>query len=155
VWQPCRTHFMRKNLLTRVPKSAQAMVATLVRTIFAQPDAESVWAQHTRVVEQLTERFAAAAELHADAAGDVLAFTAFPKERRKQIWSNKSLRAAQQEAAPSHRRRPHHRPVGPGRHVDPDASTRRQRRHPRRTRLPQLTAQTCRSLKCDRCPPGW
>jgi transposase-like protein len=45
VWQRCRTHFMR-NLLTRVPKSAQTMVATLVRTIFAQPDAESVWA-HT------------------------------------------------------------------------------------------------------------
>jgi transposase-like protein len=36
VWQRCRTHFMR-NLLTRVPKSAQAMVATLVRTIFASP----------------------------------------------------------------------------------------------------------------------
>ena len=83
----CRTHFMR-NLLTRVPRSAQAMVATLVRTIFAQPDAESVWAQHARVVEQLTERFPAAAELLADAAGDVLAFTAFPKEHWKQIWSN-------------------------------------------------------------------
>jgi putative transposase len=55
-WQRCRTHFMR-NLLTRVPKSAQAMVATLVRTIFAQPDAASVWDQHARVVEQLTERF--------------------------------------------------------------------------------------------------
>ena len=35
-WQRCRTHFMR-NLLTRVPKSAQAMVATLVRTTFAHP----------------------------------------------------------------------------------------------------------------------
>ena len=43
-WQRCRTHFMR-NLLTRVPKSAQALVATLVRTIFAQPDAEQTWAQ--------------------------------------------------------------------------------------------------------------
>ena len=32
-WQRCRTHFMR-NLLTRVPKSSQGMVATLVRTIF-------------------------------------------------------------------------------------------------------------------------
>jgi putative transposase len=86
-WQRCRTHFMR-NLLTRVPKSAQAMVATLVRTIFAQPDAQSVWEQHGRVVEQLHERFPAAAELLADAAVDVLAFTAFPKEHWKQIWSN-------------------------------------------------------------------
>jgi len=86
-WQRCRTHFMR-NLLTRVPKSAQAMVATLVRTIFAQPDTTSVWAQHARVVEQLTERFPAAAELLADAAPDVLAFTSFPKEHWKQIWSN-------------------------------------------------------------------
>jgi putative transposase len=86
-WQRCRTHFMR-NLLTRVPKSAQAMVATLVRTTFAQPDAASVWDQHGRVVEQLTERFPAAAELLADAAVDVLAFTGFPKEHWKQIWSN-------------------------------------------------------------------
>ena len=36
-WQRCRTHFMR-NLLYRVPKSAQSLVATLVRSIFAQPD---------------------------------------------------------------------------------------------------------------------
>jgi transposase-like protein len=86
-WQRCRTHFMR-NLLTRVPRSAQTMVATLVRTIFAQPDHDSVWAQHGRVVAQLAERFAAAADLLAEAASDVLAFTAFPKEHWKQIWSN-------------------------------------------------------------------
>lgn len=55
-WQRCRTHFIR-NLLCRVPKSAQGLVATLVRSIFAQPDAASTWAQHARVVEQLTERF--------------------------------------------------------------------------------------------------
>jgi transposase-like protein len=86
-WQRCRTHYMR-NLLTRVPKSAQSMVATLVRTIFAQPDAASVWAQHARVVDQLSERFPDAAEHLADAAGDVLAFTSFPKEHWRQIWSN-------------------------------------------------------------------
>src|SRR5450756_2792436 len=34
VWDRCRTHFMR-NLLCRVPKSAQGLVATLVRSIFA------------------------------------------------------------------------------------------------------------------------
>ena len=86
-WQRCRTHFMR-NLLCRVPKSAQALVATLVRTVFAQPDAASTLAQHARIVEQLTDRFPAAAELLADAAGELLAFTAFPKEHWRQIWSN-------------------------------------------------------------------
>ena len=86
-WQRCRTHFMR-NLLTRVPKSAQSMVATLVRTIFAQPDAASTWAQHAGIVEKLQERFPAAVELLGEAAPDLLAFTAFPKEHWKQIWSN-------------------------------------------------------------------
>ena len=86
-WQRCRTHYIR-NLLTRVPKSAQSMVATLVRTIFEQPDAASVWAQHARVVDQLTERFPDAAAHLAEAATDVLAFTGFPKEHWRQIWSN-------------------------------------------------------------------
>jgi putative transposase len=86
-WQRCRTHFIR-NLLCRVPKSAQGLVATLVRSIFAQPDTASTWAQHARVVDQLQERFPQAAELLADAAGELLAFTAFPKEHWRQIWSN-------------------------------------------------------------------
>ena len=41
-----------------------------------------------RIVDQLAERFPAAAELRADAAADLLAFTAFPKEHWRQIWSN-------------------------------------------------------------------
>jgi putative transposase len=86
-WQRCRTHFMR-NLLSRVPRSSQSMVATLVRSIFEQPDATQVWEQHARVVDQLAERFPAAAELLIDAGPDLLAFTAFPKEHWKQIWSN-------------------------------------------------------------------
>ena len=48
-WQRCRTHYHR-NLLTRVPKTAQPWVSTLVRTIFEQPDAASVRAQHAQVV---------------------------------------------------------------------------------------------------------
>lgn len=86
-WQRCRTHYMR-NLLTKVPKAAQAMVATLVRTIFAQPDRRSVLAQFDRVVTQLLEQFPAAGDHLADAAGDLLAFAAFPKEHWRQIWSN-------------------------------------------------------------------
>jgi hypothetical protein len=69
-WQRCRTHFAR-NLLTRVPRSAQPLLPTLVRSIFAQPSAEEVWAQHGRVVEQLQERFTDAATLLSDAAKDI------------------------------------------------------------------------------------
>lgn len=86
-WQRCRTHFLR-NLLAKVPKSAGPFVATLVRSIFAQPDAEAVWAQFHRVVEQLAERFPAAAEMLEAAGSDILAFTAFPFAHWKQIWSN-------------------------------------------------------------------
>jgi putative transposase len=71
-----------------VPRSAQQWVATAVRSIFAQPDSESVWAQHARVVEGLQTKFPAAAQLLADAGEDVLAFTHFPKEHWRQIWSN-------------------------------------------------------------------
>ena len=86
-WQRCRTHFMR-NLLTKVPKSAQAMVATLVRSIFEQPDAETTLAQHARVVEQLEVKFGDAAAMLIDTAPDILAFTPFPKEHWRQIRSN-------------------------------------------------------------------
>ena len=85
-WQRCRTHFMR-NLLTRVPKSAEGLVATTVRTIFQQPSAEAVHAQHARVVEQLDERFPEAAAMLAEAP-EVLAFTACPVAHWKQVWSN-------------------------------------------------------------------
>jgi transposase-like protein len=86
-WQRCRTHFLR-NLLAKVPKSAGPFVATLVRSIFAQPDADAVWAQFHRVVEQLTERFPDAAAMLSDAGEDILAFTTFPQTHWKQIWSN-------------------------------------------------------------------
>ncbi len=75
-----------------MPKSAQGLVATLVRSVFAQPDAAFTLAQHARVVEQLQERFPAAADLLADAAGELLAFTAFPKEHWRQIWSTNPVR---------------------------------------------------------------
>lgn len=86
-WQRCRTHFMR-NLLTRVPKKAQEPVAALVRSIFAQADAEETHAQHGRVIEQLAERFPEAADLLAAAEAEILAFADFPKAHWRQIWSN-------------------------------------------------------------------
>jgi putative transposase len=86
-WQRCRTHYAR-NLASRVPKSAQPWVLTLLRTIFDQPDAAQVHAQFDRVVDALAEKFPAAAQ-HLDAArADLLAFTVFPRELWRQIWSN-------------------------------------------------------------------
>ena len=105
-WQRCRTHFMR-NLLTRVPKSAQSFVATMVRTIFAQPDAETVHEQHARIVDQLETRFPEAAALLAESAADLLAFTGFPKEHWRQLWSNNPLERLNKEYPPPHRRRRH------------------------------------------------
>ena len=86
-WQRCRTHAAR-NLLTKVPKASQGMVGTLVRTIFEQPDAEQVWAQHARVVDQLASRFAEVAEMLTGMAPDLLAFTSFPTEHWSAIRSN-------------------------------------------------------------------
>jgi putative transposase len=95
-WQRCRTHFAR-NLLTRVARSHQPMVATLVRSIFAQGSSEEVWAQHARVVGQLEARFPEAASLLQDAAHDVLAFTSFPQTHWRQIWSNNPLERLNKE----------------------------------------------------------
>jgi putative transposase len=85
--QRCRAHYSR-NLATRVPKSAQPWVSTLVRTIFEQPDAASVRAQHAQVVTALEAKFPAAAAHLDDAREDILAFTAFPREIWRQVWSN-------------------------------------------------------------------
>ena len=86
-WQRCRTHFVR-NLLTRVPRDAQPLVATLVRSIFAQPSAHEVAAQLARVIEQLEGRFPKAAELLEQAGPDITAFSSLPVEHWRQIWSN-------------------------------------------------------------------
>ena len=40
------------------------------------------------MVEQLAERFADAAEMLTGAEADILAFSSFPKEHWRQIWSN-------------------------------------------------------------------
>jgi transposase-like protein len=64
------------------------MVATVVRTIFAQPDATQVRAQFNRVIDQLQSQFPATAEFLIDAETELLAFSSFPAEHWTQIWSN-------------------------------------------------------------------
>jgi putative transposase len=86
-WQRCRTHYLR-NLLTKVPKSAQPHVATQVRTIFDQADAEAVTAQFDRVVEALASKYPEAGGHLEGAREELLAFTVYPREIWRQVWSN-------------------------------------------------------------------
>ncbi|HET8729247.1 MAG TPA: IS256 family transposase [Alphaproteobacteria bacterium] len=86
-WQRCRTHYLR-NLLTKVPKAAQPWVATMVRTIFDQPDAAEVAAQFARVVDTIAAKYPDAASHLDDVRDDLLAFNTFPHEIWRQIWSN-------------------------------------------------------------------
>jgi putative transposase len=95
-WQRCRTHFMR-NLLTRVPRSMHRGVATLVRTIFDQADAELVQQQFDRTLAQLQERFPAAAELLEEAGPELLSFAVYPPSVWRQIWSNNPIERLNKE----------------------------------------------------------
>ena len=61
---------------------------TLLHSIYDQPDTEAVHAQFDRVVDALTEKLPAVADHLETARADILAFTAFPKEIWRQIWSN-------------------------------------------------------------------
>ena len=87
-WQRCRTHFMA-NLATKCTKASWPMVATLVRSIFEQPDSDSTWSQLDDVINKLHDAgFAEIADKVHDAADEILAFTAFPVEHWPKIRSN-------------------------------------------------------------------
>lgn len=95
-WQRCRVHFLR-NALALVPKAAQAMTAATIRTVFAQPDADTAREQWCRVGDTLRPRFPRLADLLEEAEGDVLAYLAFPSEHWRQIWSNNPLERLNKE----------------------------------------------------------
>jgi putative transposase len=86
-WQRCRTHYAA-NLMSATPKASWPWVKTLLHSVYDQPDAASVHAQYDRLVDAVQEKLPKVAA-HLDAArADVLAFTSFPKEIWRQIWSN-------------------------------------------------------------------
>ena len=70
------------------PKASWPWVKTMLHSVYDQPDAARVHAQYDRLVDAVQDKLPAVAA-HLDAARpDVLAFTAFPKELWRQIWSN-------------------------------------------------------------------
>jgi putative transposase len=95
-WQRCRVHFMR-NLLARVPKTAQAMVAATVRTIFQQPERSSAQRQLRDVCQTLQARFPQAVALLEQAEEEIFTFYDFPTEHQRQVYSTNPLERLNKE----------------------------------------------------------
>jgi len=86
-WQRCRTHYAM-NLMSVCPKSSWGWVKALLHSVYDQPDAEAVHAQYDRVLDALADKLPNVHDHLDHARADVLAFTAFPREVWRQIWSN-------------------------------------------------------------------
>jgi putative transposase len=86
-WQRCRTHYAA-NLMAATPKSSWPWVRALLHSVYDQPDTASVHAQFDRILDALGAKLPKVAEHLDTARADVLAFTGFPKELWRQIWSN-------------------------------------------------------------------
>jgi putative transposase len=86
-WQRCRTHYAA-NLMGVTPKTSWGWVKALLHSVYDQPDAASVHAQFDRILDALHGKLPAVAEHLEAARADLLAFTVFPREIWRQIWSN-------------------------------------------------------------------
>jgi putative transposase len=95
-WQRCRVHFMR-NVLARVPRVNAEMVAAAIRTIFAQPDAAAVAEQFERITGTLAGQFPDVVGMLIDARDDLLAFSTFPLEHWRKVWSTNPLERLHRE----------------------------------------------------------
>ena len=86
-WQRCRTHYAA-NLMAATPKASWPWVRALLHSVYDQPDAAAVHAQFGRVLDALLDKLPKVTEHLEAARADLLAFTAFPKEVWRQVWSN-------------------------------------------------------------------
>ena len=95
-WQRCRVHFLR-NASALVPKSAAGLVATAIRTVFAEPEVDSARRRWRQVADGFRTPYPKLAALLDDAEADVLAYLTFPAAHWRQIWSNNPLERLNKE----------------------------------------------------------
>ena len=86
-WQRCRTHFAA-NLMAVCPKSMWPAVKAMLHSVYDQPTANAVHEQFDRLLEYTDGRGPEVADHLGDAGEDLLAFTTFPDDVWRQIWSN-------------------------------------------------------------------
>ena len=89
-WQRCRVHFKR-NVLAKVPKIQGPMVSALISTIFAQPEATTVFAQLEDVATSLDPRLPVIGDMLRGAREDLCAFADFPRAHWTKLLSNYPL----------------------------------------------------------------
>jgi putative transposase len=86
-WQRCRTHYAA-NLMAVTPKSSWPWVKTCCTRSMTSPTPPRVHAQFDRVLDALEGKLPQVAAHLDRARADVLAFTIFPRELWRQVWSN-------------------------------------------------------------------
>jgi putative transposase len=95
-WQRCRVHFLR-TALARVGKGQAEMAAAAIRTIFAQPPADTVRDAVENVATTLERQFPVVALLLRDAREEITACADFPQAHWRKIWSTNPLERLNKE----------------------------------------------------------
>ena len=95
-WQRCTVHFLR-NVLARVPKTAQGFVAAALKGVFSQPSQAEARQALRKAVELLRSKYPAAAAIVEEAEHDVLSYMSFPDKHWRQIHSTNPLERQNRE----------------------------------------------------------
>lgn len=94
--QRCRVHWMR-NALAHVGAKQRPAVVAMLKTIFAQENADDAHEQWRHVADALRERYEKLAVMMDGSREEVLAYMAFPKEHWAQISSTNPLERVNKE----------------------------------------------------------
>jgi len=89
-WQRCTIHFMR-NVAAHTGRKGKRVVAALIATAFAQPDAKAAKTQFRAVADQIRPKVPKLAELMDKAETDVLAYMDFPQQHWVKLHSSNPI----------------------------------------------------------------
>src|SRR5665213_2213746 len=95
-YQRCRVHLAR-NLMAMIGKGHQPKVSAAFKTTFAQVSGADTHTQRDQVACAPEGRFNKGVALMQGAKEEVFAFTAYPSERWRQIWSTNPLERLNKE----------------------------------------------------------
>ena len=86
-----------RNMLSAAPHQQRQLIASLIRTIFVQPDHDRAVTQLRAVVDQLEPTTPGVASRLAAMKADLLAYTGFPPAHWSKIWSNNPIERLNRE----------------------------------------------------------